>query len=140
MAYVFYKLRIAARDIRAAYVPPGSRTRFEKDVDGHHIPQKRPLSLDVSIWKDLSGQGAILVEAIPSPVDQMEALFARLHAEWLLDHAELSAPEPVFSALEQIYRGGATLTEAAVAVDTHRSTLRRRINRWVDTEAALLAV
>lgn len=130
--YFDYILRTAITDVRSSYTPPGHRTRPLRKVEGEIVEQPPVLSLDTPIEEyDIDGI-LTLGDLVPDPGDEMEAAEAEMHANWLLSFAQKTAPASVSTALEVIYWKNVTLTEAARIVHLHRTTLRRRINHWIN--------
>ena len=125
-------LRTAITDVRASYTPPGHRTRPRRDAEGEMTEQPPVQSLDVPVEEQDFDGIFTLGDLVPNPRDEIEVAEAEIHAQWLLSFARETAPESVSTTLEVLYREDVTLTEAARATNLHRSTLRRKIDRWVN--------
>jgi hypothetical protein len=151
--YLWFTMKTAARDIQASYTAPGQRTRPQRKAEGRLANKQpgrfneepvfraeEPVSLNEMVWVEALGEEVELIESIQDDSDPMETVDDRLQVQWLLDLARTIAPEPVYIALETVYREEAGLTAAATVAGMHRSTLRRHIDRWANQRRLPLAI
>lgn len=137
-AYLRQVVKRAATDVRAEYTPPGQRTRLFKVSNEEIIGQTPALSLDAQL-ENSDDEIFALHDIIPAPGDLFEEFLKQDEAQWFLELAMVSASLEISEALNLIYYQEMTLTEAAQQVQVHRSTLRRRVDRWVDFHGLALA-
>ena len=137
-AYLRQVVKRAATDVRAENSPPGQRTRLYKDYEGQVIIQTPARSLEARLGK-IDDEIFTLHDIIPTPGDPFEQFHKQEEAKWFLELATVSASPEISEALNLIYYREMTLTEAAQEVQVHRSTLRRRIDRWLDFHSLALA-
>jgi len=150
--YLWFVMKTAARDVGASYTAPGQRTRPQK-AEGRLANEQpgclneepvfrteEPVSLNEMVWVEALGEEVELIESIQDDSDPMETVDNRLQVQWLLDFARTTAPEPVYIALETVYREEAGLTAAATVAGMHRSTLRRHIDHWANQRRLPLAI
>ncbi len=127
--YLQQLLRAAARDVRAAYTPPGHRTRPCKDADGKMIKNSPVLSLDSALSAEDDDVENTLYELIADTQDPFGAVDAKLDAEMLLNKAHILISQPVSAALSWMYEHDAGLEESAAHFGLTRFQLRRGIRR-----------
>jgi hypothetical protein len=122
-------LRSAARDIRAAYTPPGQRTRLYKDANGEIIANNSALSLDDMVSTEDDGGDGTLYELVPDTDDPFGSIDAKIDAELLLNEAQTLVSQPVSVALRWMYEHEAGLEESAMHSGLTRFQLHRGIRQ-----------
>lgn len=130
--YLKLLLKTAARDVRAAFVPPGEKTRLQKDENGKFKLQKYPISLDAPLYKSKSGDDVYAEDITADKTDGIKQSDNQLLVDWIINYSIDSKPSIMFEALCQIYYNQLDITKAADIIGVHHSTLRRKIDRWVD--------
>lgn len=136
--YLRQVVKRAATDVRAENTPPGQRTRLYKDSNAEIIAQTPAWSLDARL-ENLDDEIFTLHDIIHAPGDPFEQFHKQEEVQWFLELAMVSASHEISEAMNLIYYHEMTLTEVAQQVQVHRSTLRRRIDRWIDFHSLALA-
>ena len=138
-AYLKQVTKRAATDVRAEYTPPGQRTRVYKDNVGEIVSQIPSLSLDAEL-QNSAEEVFTLHDIIPNSTDLFDAFLIKNEVEQLLELARTTGSNEIHQALNLIYYQDINLTQSAQAVELHRSTLRRHLDRWVSFHQLALAV
>jgi DNA-directed RNA polymerase specialized sigma24 family protein len=130
--YLHKIVRLAARDIRAQFAPPGTPTRPRRNEDGEFMPTNPPLTLDQVVS---AGEEAVtMAETILADADIEDLVLGVLGARALLDLVPDQAPTWLREVLA-LAANGHTVSEAAAEVGQSRFAVRRAINRWALPQA-----
>lgn len=134
-AFLSLKLGNAITRVRASYTPPGQRTRAQRNDRGDWLSQTSAVSFDETLAED-AGEELTLhdIVACHRAAGSYANVIDCAESDWLLRKASASAEQEIVMALQLIATGDHDLTSTACLVGLHRSTLRRRIDRWVDRQ------
>jgi hypothetical protein len=125
ISYLTGIVHTAARDVKAVYHPPGSRTRARASEQ----PQE-PLSFETVVTLEEDGEAVRLGETLPvspDPIRQLEGrMVARKFVESIIKSTSPAAG--VAAAMIAFYTAG--VAEAADAIGLSRFQLHRQLHEW----------
>jgi hypothetical protein len=123
--YLKNMTRLAARDVRAQFARPGTRTRERAAERDAAITVNDPVSLRITTMPEDTAARELADEvAVASVISSM-----------ILDGLGAGAPSWLRRVLALIVEG-LTLTEASAAVGQSRYAVRRAVDRWAKPVAS----
>lgn len=138
-AYIKCLMQRSATDVRASYAYPGQRTRSVRGSQGETMYPASPLSLDSPLSISPESGNMVLGDVVVSQADPYRECLDRLAAHEIMELARRTAPDEVFAVLQLAYAGEHNFKQSAALLGIERTTLRRRVDRWVGMHQHLIA-